>query len=37
MLPDVFKTARLTLRPIALEDAGPIFDGYARDGRSRVS
>jgi ribosomal-protein-alanine N-acetyltransferase len=31
MFPDVFKTARLTLRPIALEDAGPIFDGYARD------
>jgi ribosomal-protein-alanine N-acetyltransferase len=31
MLPDVFRTARLALRPIALEDAGPIFDGYAQD------
>ncbi|HKO07662.1 MAG TPA: GNAT family N-acetyltransferase [Alphaproteobacteria bacterium] len=32
MLPDAFRTARLTLRPIALEDAAPIFDGYAQDG-----
>jgi ribosomal-protein-alanine N-acetyltransferase len=31
MFPDVFRTARLTLRPIALEDASPIFDGYAQD------
>ena len=31
MFPDVFRTARLTLRPIALEDAGPIFNGYAQD------
>lgn len=31
MLPDGFQTARLTLRPITLEDAGPIFDGYAQD------
>ena len=31
MFPDIFRAARLTLRPIALEDAGPIFDGYAQD------
>jgi [ribosomal protein S5]-alanine N-acetyltransferase len=31
MLPDGFRTARLVLRPIAPEDAGPIFDGYAQD------
>jgi ribosomal-protein-alanine N-acetyltransferase len=31
MLPDTFRTARLVLRPIVPEDAGPIFDGYASD------
>ena len=31
MLPETFHTARLKLRPIVPEDAGPIFDGYAQD------
>jgi ribosomal-protein-alanine N-acetyltransferase len=31
MLPDTFHTARLNLRPIAPEDAEPIFDSYAQD------
>jgi ribosomal-protein-alanine N-acetyltransferase len=31
MLPENFHTARLVLRPIALEDAGAIFDAYAQD------
>jgi ribosomal-protein-alanine N-acetyltransferase len=31
MFPAGFQTARLTLRPIVLTDAGPIFDGYAQD------
>jgi RimJ/RimL family protein N-acetyltransferase len=31
MLPDAFHTARLTLRPIAPDDADPIFDAYAQD------
>jgi [ribosomal protein S5]-alanine N-acetyltransferase len=31
MLPDTFRTARLVLRPIVLEDAGPIFNSYADD------
>lgn len=31
MFPQVFRTARLTLRPITLEDVGPIFNGYAQD------
>jgi ribosomal-protein-alanine N-acetyltransferase len=31
MLPDAFYTARLKLRLILPEDAGPIFDGYAQD------
>lgn len=31
MFPDAFLTARLELRPIAPEDAGPIFDTYAQD------
>ena len=31
MLPSAFHTTRLLLRPIAPEDAGPIFDSYARD------
>ncbi len=31
MLPGAFHTTRLLLRPIAPEDAGPIFDSYARD------
>jgi [ribosomal protein S5]-alanine N-acetyltransferase len=31
MLPSVFHTTRLLLRPIAPEDAGPIFDSYAQD------
>ena len=30
-LPDGFQTARLSLRPIAPEDSGPIFDTYAQD------
>jgi [ribosomal protein S5]-alanine N-acetyltransferase len=31
MLPDRFETSRLTLRPIAKEDALAIFTGYAQD------
>jgi ribosomal-protein-alanine N-acetyltransferase len=31
MLPDNFHTARLVLRPITLDDANAIFDGYAQD------
>ena len=31
MLPDTFDTARLLLRPIAVEDAEAIFDIYAQD------
>jgi ribosomal-protein-alanine N-acetyltransferase len=31
MLPDMFHTARLILRPIAADDAGSIFDSYAQD------
>jgi ribosomal-protein-alanine N-acetyltransferase len=31
MLPSAFHIRRLLLRPIAPEDAGPIFDSYARD------
>lgn len=31
MLPETFHAARLILRPIVPEDAGPIFDGYAQD------
>jgi [ribosomal protein S5]-alanine N-acetyltransferase len=31
MFPDAFRTTRLVLRPIAPEDAGPIFDAYAQD------
>jgi len=31
MFPDGFRTARLALRPIAPQDAGPIFDTYAQD------
>lgn len=31
MFPDTFHTARLDFRPIALDDAGPIFDTYAQD------
>jgi [ribosomal protein S5]-alanine N-acetyltransferase len=31
MLPSAFHTTRLLLRPIAPEDAGPIFDCYAQD------
>jgi ribosomal-protein-alanine N-acetyltransferase len=31
MLPDTFHTARLKLRLIVPEDAGPIFDRYAQD------
>jgi Acetyltransferase (GNAT) domain len=31
MLPDSFRTARLVLQPIAPEDAGPIFGGFAQD------
>ena len=31
MLPETFHTARLKLRPIVPQDAGPIFDGYAQD------
>jgi ribosomal-protein-alanine N-acetyltransferase len=31
MLPDTFHTTRLKLRPIAPEDARPIFDAYAQD------
>ena len=31
MLPEMFRTARLYLRPIAMADAGPIFRAYERD------
>jgi RimJ/RimL family protein N-acetyltransferase len=31
MLPDTFQTERLVLRPIAADDAGPIFETYAQD------
>jgi ribosomal-protein-alanine N-acetyltransferase len=31
MFPDTFHTARLTLRPIAPDDAVPIFNTYAQD------
>jgi [ribosomal protein S5]-alanine N-acetyltransferase len=31
MLPGAFHTTRLLLRPIAPEDAGPIFDSYAQE------
>ena len=31
MFPDQIRTSRLLLRPIAPDNAGPIFDGYARD------
>jgi ribosomal-protein-alanine N-acetyltransferase len=31
MFPDTFRTARLVLRPITIEDSGPIFDTYAQD------
>lgn len=31
MFPDGFRTARLTLRPIAPADAPAIFDGYTQD------
>jgi [ribosomal protein S5]-alanine N-acetyltransferase len=31
MLPGEFRTERLVLRPIALEDSGPIFEAYAQD------
>ena len=31
MLPDTFDTARLLLRPIAVQDAEVIFDTYAQD------
>ena len=31
MLPATFRTARLTLRPIAMADAGPIFATYSRN------
>jgi RimJ/RimL family protein N-acetyltransferase len=31
MFPETFRTARLVLRPIAIEDAAPIFDAYAQD------
>ena len=30
MLPETFRTARLRLRPIAMADAGPVFDAYLR-------
>jgi ribosomal-protein-alanine N-acetyltransferase len=30
-LPDGLQTTRLILRPVRLDDAGPIFDGYAQD------
>ena len=32
MFPGAFRTPRLVLRPIAPEDAGPIFASYAQDG-----
>jgi [ribosomal protein S5]-alanine N-acetyltransferase len=31
MLPATFRTARLSLRPITMADAGPIFTAYARN------
>jgi RimJ/RimL family protein N-acetyltransferase len=31
MLPDIFETARLVLRPIKVDDIDTIFDGYAQD------
>jgi ribosomal-protein-alanine N-acetyltransferase len=31
MLPDSLRTPRLLLRPIAAQDAGPIFERYAQD------
>jgi [ribosomal protein S5]-alanine N-acetyltransferase len=31
MIPDIFETARLLLRPITITDADPIFDSYAHD------
>jgi [ribosomal protein S5]-alanine N-acetyltransferase len=31
MLPDTFRTARLLLRPVAVEDTDAIFDTYAQD------
>jgi hypothetical protein len=31
MFPDGFQTQSLLLRPIAMADARPIFDGYAQD------
>lgn len=31
MLPEMFRTSRLSLRPIAMADAGSIYDAYARD------
>ncbi len=31
MFPETFRTARLILRPIAAEDAAPVFDAYAGD------
>jgi ribosomal-protein-alanine N-acetyltransferase len=31
MMPNNFQTARLVLRPIALKDAGAIFNAYAQD------
>ncbi|MFC0407181.1 GNAT family N-acetyltransferase [Roseomonas elaeocarpi] len=31
MFPDAFQTPRLLLRPLAPDDAQPIFDGYAQD------
>jgi hypothetical protein len=31
MLPEIFHTVRLILRPIVPEYAGPIFDRYALD------
>jgi hypothetical protein len=34
MLPDTFHTPRLILRPIAQEDAGSIFERYARNCHS---
>ncbi len=31
MFPDALHTPRLVLRPIGLDDAGPVFDAYATD------
>jgi [ribosomal protein S5]-alanine N-acetyltransferase len=31
MFPNTFQTQRVLLRPIAPTDAGPIFEGYAKD------